>query len=363
MVISLLLFVDSIMHYVWNQNSPNYKEATYQQYIDKIKLTPRVWNSKTNLTRVLQHISWTLNLNINVIGLKRSRDHIKCNKHGVCFLSFYIFQNPLVKLLRSTNSNNNFNVLLLNKKYYLIPITTITPSLTNAPVSENIIVNNFQIIKDHILEILKSNPNLTFPININIYSSYKYINSKFTKSITQHPIGQYKCRANNTLHIFISPHLIDSFDMHIISNVKDIVLSQTNSLFTNPIKEGKCYNVKNTQPKVLNQEHCICEHSETRRVMIPSSNSFKPLASKQLQKFFLYENLKIFGFVTPAIDKKIQICSKLSIISFDTESLNKSLLPSHIDNVFDTEFINDFSSVHKKKISYGVQQLYTIGAY
>ena len=353
------MLLDAAMHYVWNQNSSFYEETTYQQYIDKIKITPRIWNSKTKLSKVLQHISWTLNLNINILGLKRSRDHTKCLLHSTCYYLYYIFQNPLIKLLRSNHRTNTVNVLICKQHYYIIPNTSIIPRLTKALSTNCVTFQNINVTHDSILQIIQSKLNIHLPFNVTVYSAFQFANS--TRAMTHYPIGQYKQNCNkDMLHLFISPHLVNLFNIHILTNVTNN-LSQKHNIFLNHIKEGKYLNLRSSQPKVLNQEHCICEHSETQRVLMPSANSFKPLASKQLQKYFLYENLKTFGILTSTLDQRLQICCKLSFLSFDTEALNKSLLPSYIDNVSENEFINDFTSVYKKKVSYAVQQLYTIG--
>jgi hypothetical protein len=56
----------------------------------------------------------------------------------------------------------------------------------------------------------------------------------------------------------------------------------------------------------------------------------------------------------------LNICSELSFLSFDTESLNKILL-TDIINSLSNNFISCFGNEYLSKISYGIQHLFTIG--
>jgi len=360
------------MHYVWqkHQQHQHCQDVTYCQYIDKIKLTPRIWNSKEKITRIFQHLTWTLNLNINIIGFKKlKRSYFECSQHtSTCFFPYYVFQNTLVKLLRKQNAVNDINILVYKTKYYVMSQNDLKPFLINIPPSTP---NNLPIIeltKDKILNIIQNKP-VQLPFNIQLYSTYYYINCKFIKSIQKNLIGYYQNDTNiTTFQLFLSPQLNfnQPFYLHILENINcPSFPTHLNNYFTNlPIKEGEKPYISKEQSslELLNQDHCICAHPETKRIFIPSPQSFKPLASKYSQKYYLYENLEAFGLLNNDLLNNLKLCGELSILSFDTESLNKSLLPEDIiGNNIDGDFVNNFQKNFTEKKTYAVQQLYTIG--
>jgi hypothetical protein len=92
--------------WIKKNNTNQYQE--FQQLIEKIQLTPRTWNSKNTLIHVLKLITWTLDININLLGFKQTKNT------GQYFL-YYKFQNTLVKLLRSSPTFNSIHILLYKK--------------------------------------------------------------------------------------------------------------------------------------------------------------------------------------------------------------------------------------------------------
>ena len=362
-----LFFLDSLMQQVWNHAFQN---MSYEQFINTAKLTPRSWNSPgEKLQTLLQHLTWCLNLNINIIGFKESRHFFKCENHSTkCFIPYYVFQNTLVKLLR--NSIVHVNILIVQKKLYILSTNNFYPLLINIPEEKEILLfDNYPVTKNDILLILQNQLEKTFVFNINIYTSYKYVITRFTNQIEQNLVGNY-VNVNNkkTLHVFITPHLTNrNFNLHVMANMDNVCL-KSNALFQNThIKEGRNFKIKPSKNKqdLLNQNHCICEHPETQRIFTPPLKSYRNLATLNVQKYFLYENLIALGLLTPNLKQCLQICSELSILSFDTEALNKSLIPPDLytTNNVDDMFINRFQTTSEKKCNYGVQQLYTIGLY
>ena len=54
------------------------------------------------------------------------------------------------------------------------------------------------------------------------------------------------------------------------------IFSNTNLTEGNKIYQAKIETNKDT----LNQESCICDHSDTNRIFLPKTSSFKPLGKK-----------------------------------------------------------------------------------
>jgi len=64
---------------------------TYQELIEKVKLTPRIWNPAVKLNDLLKYLSWILDLSINIIGLKHTKnphtDTFQCTHSKTVFSS------------------------------------------------------------------------------------------------------------------------------------------------------------------------------------------------------------------------------------------------------------------------------------
>ena len=279
-----------------NQELPaKYKE--FHNLSDELKITPRIWNSKINYRHALKYLTWTLNININVIGFKRSRNFFECNHDVVnnCHFPFYIFQNTLVKVLRHSHPLSSINIFKLNNKYYLYKETNIYPFLINIYPLQSVVFENKLITNNDVINILHSEP-VNFPFNIKVYTSYSYLRHTWTKQIQFNIIGEFLCNNEITLHLFLTPHLNNgNFNLNIIENISTNINLKKQNIFSNSnLTEGnKIYHSKiesNKEP--LNQENCICDHSDTKRVYLPKTSSFKSLGKKDSlwSKFIMFNN-------------------------------------------------------------------------
>ena len=63
---------DAILHHCW-LNRVSTKLQSFQELIELMKITPRTtWNKKTNIVHILKYLTWTLNVNVNLLLLTRS---------------------------------------------------------------------------------------------------------------------------------------------------------------------------------------------------------------------------------------------------------------------------------------------------
>jgi hypothetical protein len=277
--------------------------------LDKITITPRtVQKSKIDKIHVLKYLSWTLNINLNLISITR----VFNTHHKQPFVLRYIFQNTLVKLLRFPHTFTPISVVVFKHQYYVLTKTQIFPILSNITPHQKISFNGVLVTVADILQIVRSTNIIKFPFNISVFTSYSYLRS--LKNI-DNIIGQYLCPdSSDTLNILLTPHIRSSF-LNVISLLTNITYDKKfnlNSLFVNSYKqEGeKTIYTPITKETTLNQSHCICDNPDTQFFKPP--RNYKNLgkicfslhnlvlnfiyvcvfaASHQLQKFFLYENL------------------------------------------------------------------------
>ena len=92
-----------LLHHIW----VNYKHTCpqlqqYHELCQMIQLTPRIWNPNVKLHDLLKHLTWTLYISINLIGFKKKQpehqDNFQCGHIYKCYLPYYKFQNPHVRL-------------------------------------------------------------------------------------------------------------------------------------------------------------------------------------------------------------------------------------------------------------------------
>ena len=220
-----------------------------------------------------------------MIGFKKSKLFFKCNHdtNNNCHFPFYIFQNTLVKLLRRSHSFSSINVFSFKNKYYLYNEGNIYPFLINIYPLQSVVFEQKVITKYEVLNILHNEP-VNIPFNVKLYTSYSYLRQTSTKQIQFNIIGEYSCNNKNTLHLFLTPHLNNvDFNLNIIENIsKDLKFKQQNIFSNTNLTEGnKIYQAKiKTNNETLNQESCICDHSDTNRIFLPKTSSFKPLGKK-----------------------------------------------------------------------------------
>jgi hypothetical protein len=280
-------------------------------------LSPRIWNPAVKLPDMLKYLTWTLGLSINLIGLKynstRYNDTFKCAHKRPCLLPYYKFQNTFARFNKEShkkffqinilelsennknnknnknsnnnnNSNNNDNNNN-NKKYYVISSTSCSPILINQQPNFDFHYESEPVTLHDINAILKQKPIEPKSFSITLYSTSSFVRSCHTKIITRSVVGHLPSNSDdkhNNLHLFLTPHLHDStFDVQLLDlTSKNIEFNPKNVYCNTHITEGK-YDLKNTQSgpnkTMLNQEHCICEHPDTKKYHAPTKKTFKPL--------------------------------------------------------------------------------------
>ena len=259
----------------------------YQDLVEKVKLTPRIWNPDVDLNTFLKHISWILGLPINLIGFKRKqsqhRDTFQCNHNEECFLPYYKFQNPYIRFCQQMkNEFFQFNFLEYKSKYYLITATSCQPLLINNLPNFNFVFNSEPISICDINSIL-NHQQIEKSFSIVLYSTMTYVRTTHTTVISKNIIGHYQGNSNEILHLFLTPHLHGpTYDIHVLDLPTNNIKFNRKNVFSNThLTEGK-YEFKNhTRPnkEMLNQNHCICEHPDTERFHTPNNKAFKPLGN------------------------------------------------------------------------------------
>jgi hypothetical protein len=325
--------------------------------VEHIKHTPFEWNTEIDITLLLKHITYKFDININLIGVK-----IKSNKQ---IIFYYKFQNTFIKLFPSQNKMFSLNILYFKNKYYILKNTHLYPCLLDQVIQNTITINDTVISSSIVKNILDNKNTCNYSFNMMFYTSYNYILQRYTKKLYSLCIGQYLSSSKDceTFHIFVSPALQNNFCICIIPSPSAVPSINENRYSLKQIVERKKVKLekKNLQSEnMLNQESCICDHPQTQRIFIPAQKSYKSLTSLNAQKYFLYENLFAFGILNDHYKTIFKICSEISIISFDTEALNKNIFNSTItSSIQDIE--SSFNNQLTKKTLYGIQQLYLIG--
>ncbi len=281
-----MFFIDAILHHVWNYKRKS--NSTYQKYedlVNSIKLTSRTWNPKVDCYKWLRFITYTLNIDINILGIKRSRNNLlmhQCENEEACLFFFYKFQNTLAKVIYATTSQF-YPVIILEykKKYYVLPLNlNLKPYLINTFANKTISYEGYTINSSDIQNILLLNP-VKYPFSIIIYTAFSFSKTNYNKKLYNSIIGNFKTNSGKTIHIFLTPQ-IESFQFRLSilnvssENVKDIDIK---SIYSNPhLTESKsCYTVHSTNPDTLNQNFCVCDHPETQRFFTPPRKAFTSL--------------------------------------------------------------------------------------
>ena len=248
----------------------------------------------TNVIETLKHITWTLNININIIGLKYTQRYqfIKCVDHSRCFFPFYIFQNTIVKLITNEHPNIVISILYFKKKYYIMQNQWLCPQLIQNFTPSN----NLNLLMCDIVNIIK-NKIVPLPFTLHIYSSYEYCNKRSESKLINMLIGSSFNTTNEIIHyVFLTPscdgRTVLFYSLNFTSNPPKITTKNYLSYKHNTESIKLCQSKTSTNiNEPLNQNFCICDHPNTNRFFSPGNHSFSPLASKTLQKYFLYENL------------------------------------------------------------------------
>jgi len=276
---------------LWHESKHNFD--CYEELVNKIKFTAREWKLQKDRIALLKNISWIFHLDITIIGFCHRRVLCTCKHHfsKMCVQPYYIFQNPLLKILKQQNAQ--MSIIIHNDNFYLNSGDCLKPFLLNKLPNDpsTVTFNNFAISSTVIVDIILKNKvlPLCIPFNVHIYSTYTYTNVTSVKHITKHLIGQYLNNdSSDHLHLFITPHLSNlNLYVNVLMNIKNPLIYDKKTLIGSSIfhftEMNKIYTRKKKQEEhqnktVLNQEHCICDHSSTTAVFLSKpTKMFKPL--------------------------------------------------------------------------------------
>lgn len=280
--------LDTLCQYIWQHCCA---DQTYNEFVEKFKHTSR--SSQIKPVALLTHISWMFNININIIGFKRSNNfNFSCNHTTKCYISYYIFQNTIVKCQPKCVQIPSLvlykqKLFVLNSTIQLQPaLMTLTPPSPFLKTQQN----TFELSPMDIKRILNKQ-NVNIPYSIYLYTSYYHI----TKRNAHHRIP--KCLVDihinklstTTLHIFLIPSIDgQTFKLIELQNIKLSVNSYNK--FVLPSKTETDTQFRHASPKcdTLNQDHCICAHPETQRIFLPPSKSFKHLGTLIVHKIMYF---------------------------------------------------------------------------
>jgi len=275
-----------LLQHIWvnyRQFHPQLQE--YQELIEKVKLTPRVWNPAVKLNDFLKYLSWILGLSINLIGFKQTKNQhsvtFQCAHSQKCFLPYYKFQNPYIRFCKGSHQEFfQINILEYKSTYYSISSASCVPVLINQLSNFNFYYKSEPVTLHDINAILKQKP-IEKSFSIALYSTSSYVRSCHTKIISQNIIGHLQNSSEDILHLFLTPHLHGpTFDVFVLDfSSNNITFNQKNVYCNTHITEGQ-YNFKSqTGPnkEIFNQEYCICEHPDTERYHAPNNKSFRNL--------------------------------------------------------------------------------------
>lgn len=365
------------MHHIYDNTQTKPAGTNYTLFIETIKKTPRHYNVDYSFKQILKHITWVLNIDINIIEFKKvTSTHYCQHKDQVCYYLAFAFQNTFVKLLRKNSLWPSFTFFLHNKQCFVAKNTDVmlAPHLINLqPPNQNtdfLTVDNTPIFYADITKLLHRTP-VKFPFSFIIFSSYSFVKTSFQKQIKNTIVSKYKCdssTSNKMWSFFIAPHVDKpTFSLYILDlpttnswlfNPKDI-LSHSHLIEGKKVKSSIDSQHEKVNP-VLDQEFCVCDHAETQAIWkLPR---FDNLASTYFQSRFLLENLEALGLLNTLLKRRLKVCSEISFLSYDTEALNQSYVSNLDSTLYDTsKMTNSFSNMAQKNIIYGQQQLYLIG--
>ncbi len=282
-------FLDTLLQHIWVTHlQPRHQLQEYQELIEKVKLTPRIWNSAVKFNNHLRYLSSNLGLSINLIRFKRTHsyhnDNYQCVHKQNCFIPYYKFQNPSIRFHQDPfREFFQINILEFKSEYYSISSTSCNPLLINQLANFNFYHKSEPVTMHDINAILTKKPVENKSFSILLYSTSSYVRSCHTKIISNNIIGYLQNNSEDILHLFLTPHLHGpAFDVHALNgfpSMKNITFNPKNLLCNTHITEGKYDSITNSHPnkELLNQEHCICEHPDTERYFAPNNKSFRPL--------------------------------------------------------------------------------------
>ena len=281
------LVSDSLLSHIWTRHQTPLCEFTnYEEMVEKIKLTPRMWDTQIKIPKALKHISMTLCLNLNLIAFRRTRnysEHNKCIHATSCYFPIYKFQNPMIKLI-SSNSNYFTAVNIIEHKnlFYIFNAALLpqfNPILINMPTTNMITFANECISTDTIQSVL-NRESVDKAFSIAVYSTFSYVKHQSIKCITKNIIGFYEAKnavSEDILHIFITPHLFKpTYQICQIFQNSKPNFNWKNIYSTTHLTEGenKSRTESHVNKDLLNQDFCICDHPDTNRYFSPTKGTF-----------------------------------------------------------------------------------------
>ena len=260
----------------------------------------------------------TLNVDINLIGLKRARNNIhlhQCKQDSACYVTYYRFQNILTKL--EIFDPSSFDPVILfeyKKKLYVLNIPMLNPLLISELTTASIDFENITLSQDSIMDIIANKP-VNYPFSIAIYSAFSYIKYKKSKNAKAYIIGKTPETSDRLLHLFMNPSIGSSCFSLCVLDVTSIEFAAGNikNMYSNPhITEGKPHfhsRPQNSTRDLLNQDFCVCDHPETSRYFAPVNRSFKSLGISHITIFLnlCYNVYSLFLFSFWSISQTLSV--------------------------------------------------------
>lgn len=270
---------------MWNNRQKyKYTGKDYTSFQEIFKHTPRKLSKNCDFSYQLKQLTFQLNLNINVLGLKPTRklSFVRCenNVHTKkCVIPYYLFNNPICKLVNTKAPSASFTFLYYKTNiYFVFNDSHFTPILINHKPCNYLDFNGTVVTKYHIERILQNLP-VKFPFGIVVYSSFTFTYKYASKQIERNAIGMHTGQ-EPYLHIFLTPHLINkSFCLSRIELPFNPTFSKQNCYSYSHEMEGTNSIKKATKNKenLLNQHFCVCDHECSERIFSTGSNNFESL--------------------------------------------------------------------------------------
>ena len=258
-----------MLHHIWKTNRESFQN--FQNLLEKLQITSReTRNKKIDTQHVLKFLTWTLNININIVKIVK-RPPQKTGHKLFCYC--YSFQNSFIKLMRTSNHFKPVHVINFKKKYYILNETpTIFPLLLKRVNPQaQLTYKTISVRADQILDIVqRKTDHLSFPFTINIYTAYSST-EKYSTEIKNNMIGQLVAKdTDDIFHVFLTPDMENNNLVRInaLETVKDSAKKfSKHNLFANTLVTEGDKTLFSTTPKevLLNQKSCICDHKETQQ--------------------------------------------------------------------------------------------------
>jgi hypothetical protein len=268
-----------LLHHFWTTEHLNLSFTKYDELLEILQQTPRMWNNKSHVIQTLKYLTYKLNINLNIVEFKRSQNACTVHHNQRCFYPTYKFHNPFVKLLMPISKHKPIVITEFKKNFYIM---TKIPNhiLINKLSINSILIGDYTITNTDVLNILQ-NTTVKLPFSIALYTTFSYVKENSINIIKNNCLA-YHHVTDKIVHLFITPDII----------FPTVNICLLNTIFEKPLKinhlhslphttEGNLiYNSSRTPNNdTLNQNYCICEHPITKRFMSPTYSSFKHLGN------------------------------------------------------------------------------------